>query len=86
MKFQSIVYCIVISFMIVLFSNVGMTPSMTPGGHTPGGMTPSGFTPGGSTPVGFTPSGTTPTGQKAMAMATPTPGNYSFIFQTTTLR
>ena len=53
-----------------------MTPSMTPGGHTPGGMTPSGFTPGGSTPSGFTPSGTTPTGQKAMAMATPTPGKF----------
>ena len=52
----------------------GMTPSMTPGGNTPGGLTPSGFTPGGSTPVGFTPSGTTPTGAKAMAMATPTPG------------
>ena len=63
-----------------------MTPSMTPGGHTPGGMTPSGFTPGGSMPVGFTPSGTTPTGQKAMAMATPTPGNCSYIFQTTAFK
>ncbi len=65
-----------------------LTPSMTPGGMTPGtpaGMTPSGLTPGGSTPgghtpagftpSGFTPSGTTPTGQKAMAMATPTPGH-----------
>lgn len=52
-----------------------MTPSgMTPGGMTPRGMTPSTMTPGGSTPQGFTPSGTTPTGQKAMAMATPTPG------------
>ena len=70
--------------MVVLFHNAGMTPSMTPGGHTPGGMTPSGFTPGGSTPVGFTPSGTTPTGQKAMAMATPTPGKCSYVLQTTT--
>lgn len=56
----------------------GMTPTMTPGGHTPtmtpGGMTP-GQTPGGHTPGGFTPSGATPTGQKAMAMATPTPGH-----------
>ncbi|KAK2144433.1 hypothetical protein LSH36_757g00005 [Paralvinella palmiformis] len=48
-----------------------MTPSMTPGGggSTPGGMTPS------MTPGGFTPSDTTPIGQKAMAMATPTPGH-----------
>ena len=47
----------------------GMTPSMTPGNMTPGGMTPS----------GLTPSGTTPTGQKAMAMATPTPGMYKLF-------
>jgi splicing factor 3B subunit 1 len=47
---------------------------MTPGGTTPGGSTPSGFTPGGQTPAGFTPSGTTPIGAKAMAMATPSPG------------
>ncbi|XP_069110836.1 splicing factor 3B subunit 1-like isoform X1 [Argopecten irradians] len=57
-----------------------MTPSMTPAGHTPGGSTPVAFTPGGgtpggSTPSGFTPTGKTPTGQKAMAMATPTPGH-----------
>ena len=52
----------------------GMTPSGTPGGLTPGGTTPGGSTPGGLTPGGFTPSGTTPTGAKAMAMATPTPG------------
>ena len=62
----------------------GMTPQMTPGGMTPGQvtpggmtpqMTPGGMTPGGMTPGGITPSGTTPTGQKAMAMATPTPGH-----------
>lgn len=52
-----------------------MTPSMTPGSMTPSGMTPGGLTPGGSTPSGMTPSGVTPTGQKAMAMATPTPGH-----------
>ncbi|CAC5379737.1 splicing factor 3B subunit 1-like isoform X1 [Mytilus californianus] len=52
----------------------GLTPSMTPGGTTPGGSTPSGFTPGGQTPAGFTPSGATPIGAKAMAMATPSPG------------
>ncbi|XP_060086188.1 splicing factor 3B subunit 1-like isoform X2 [Ylistrum balloti] len=57
-----------------------MTPSMTPAGQTPGGSTPVAFTPGGgtpggSTPSGFTPTGKTPTGQKAMAMATPTPGH-----------
>jgi len=46
----------------------------TPGGLTPGGTTPGGSTPGGLTPGGFTPSGSTPTGPKAMAMATPTPG------------
>lgn len=59
----------------------GMTPNIaTPGGTTPGNQTPSGFTPGGMTPTGMTPSGmtpsgVTPTGQKAMAMATPTPGH-----------
>ena len=58
----------------------GMTPTFTPTGHTPSGLTPSmtptGMTPsGGMTPTGFTPSGMTPTGQKAMAMATPTPGH-----------
>lgn len=44
------------------------TPSsqMTPGAATP-------VTPHPSTPL-LTPSGVTPTGQKAMAMATPTPG------------
>lgn len=61
-----------------------MTPNMTPGGTTPGGMTPTGMTPTGMTPSGMTPNmtpggmtpgGTTPTGQKAMAMATPTPGH-----------
>lgn len=62
-----------------------MTPNMTPGGTTPGGMTPTGMTPTGMTPSGgmtpnmtpggMTPGGTTPTGQKAMAMATPTPGH-----------
>ena len=57
-----------------------MTPSAaTPSGMTPGGLTPSmtpgGMTPSGMTPGGFTPSGSTPTGQKAMAMATPTPGH-----------
>jgi len=56
------------------------TPSaMTPTGMTPGGLTPSltpgGMTPTGMTPGGFTPSGTTPIGQRAMAMATPTPGH-----------
>ena len=55
----------------------GLTPSaMTPSGMTPsGGLTPSGMTPSGMTPSGMTPSGVTPTGQKAMAMATPTPGH-----------
>ena len=58
------------------------TPSATPGGATPGGATPS-ATPGGATPSMMTPSGTpsamntpslsTPMGQKAMAMATPSP-------------
>jgi len=52
----------------------GATPSMTPGGATPGGATPS-MTPGGATPSAtptmMTPSGSTPMGQKAMAMATP---------------
>ncbi|CAH0385050.1 unnamed protein product [Bemisia tabaci] len=48
-----------------------MTPSMTPSG----GMTPSTpITPAG-TPSMMTPSGVTPTGQKAMGMATPTPGH-----------
>ncbi|KAK3725630.1 hypothetical protein RRG08_043047 [Elysia crispata] len=51
-----------------------MTPSMTPGQMTPGGATPQGMTPGGMTPS-MTPSGVTPTGNKAMAMATPTPGH-----------
>ena len=50
------------------------TPSMTPGGHTPGMSTPGGMTPSGMTPGGFTPSMQTPMGAKAMAMATPTPG------------
>lgn len=59
-----------------------MTPSMTPGAHTPGGGTPGNFTPGGATPSGFTPggitpSGVTPIGNKAMQMATPTPGNHN---------
>lgn len=50
-----------------------MTPT-TPGTpHTPHG-TPHG-TPH-ATPSLMTPSGVTPTGQKAMAMATPTPGMY----------
>ncbi|XP_076460472.1 splicing factor 3B subunit 1-like isoform X1 [Babylonia areolata] len=64
----------------------GLTPSFTPGGLTPSGMTPSGMTPSGMTPSGamtpsgmtpsgMTPSGVTPVGQKAMAMATPTPGH-----------
>jgi len=57
-----------------------MTPSMTPGAMTPGGGTPGNFTPGGATPSGFTPggltpSGVTPIGNKAMQMATPTPGH-----------
>ena len=60
----------------------GATPSMTPGGATPSGsatpsMTPGGstpsMTPGGATPSMMTPGGTTPMGQKAMAMATPSP-------------
>jgi len=59
----------------------GATPTMTPSGGTPSGsvtpsMTPS-MTPGGGTPSMtpsmMTPSGTTPIGQKAMAMATPSP-------------
>ncbi|KAL5007606.1 hypothetical protein ScPMuIL_016412 [Solemya velum] len=51
------------------------TPGATPGNMTPGGMTPSMATPGGTTPGNQTPNGVTPTGQKAMAMATPTPGH-----------
>ncbi|XP_075236948.1 splicing factor 3b subunit 1 isoform X1 [Lycorma delicatula] len=49
------------------------TPSsqMTPGA---GASTPS-LTPHPATPSMMTPSGVTPTGQKAMAMATPTPGH-----------
>lgn len=64
------------------------TPSnqMTPSAMTPSAMTP--HTPGtpstpmgtpGATPSMMTPSGVTPTGQKAMGMATPTPGMYSLI-------
>ena len=53
---------------------------MTPGAMTPGTPhTPHG-TPHGTphaTPSIMTPSGVTPTGTKAMAMATPTPGNYA---------
>ena len=53
-----------------------MTPQ-TPGTpHTPHG-TPHG-TPQ-ATPSLMTPSGVTPTGTKAMAMATPTPGNLCFL-------
>ena len=51
-----------------------MTPSMTPSGNATPSMTPGAHTPGGMTPGAFTPSGSTPVGQKAMAMATPTPG------------
>ena len=51
----------------------GMTPNMTPGNATPGGSTPSGFTP--SMTPSMTPSNKTPVGDKAMAMATPTPGH-----------
>ena len=65
---------------MLFFLIAGMTPSgmTTPGHSTPGhtpSHTPGGFTPGGMTPSGFTPSGVTPTGNKAMNMATPTPGH-----------
>ena len=48
---------------------------------TPGAMTPSTphSTPGHSTPL-LTPGGSTPVGTKAMAMATPTPGNATVFF------